>query len=229
MNDTAIRNPATRAGLAVTWRDYANAKHEVSIETLRRLLAALGLACETASDVADSLHRCRTAASPPLITATVKEPLNCPSQVQDRDPCGSPLRTARDRHSRSTRPGALRLAGIETPGYHTAEVDGRQITIAVAPPRCATVSDIAPHERIWGLVAQVYGLRSHGDFGIGDMAGVVALAGQAAALRADALALSPLHALFAADPHHSVRIRHRAGYFTIRFTLTRGFCLAMHG
>jgi 4-alpha-glucanotransferase len=204
MNDTAIRNLATRAGLAVTWRDYANAKHEVSIESLRRLLAALGLACETASDVADSLHRCRTAASPPLITATVKESFELPF-------AGSRSRSVRVTSEDGrvidipacTRPGALRLAGIETPGYHTAEVDGRQITIAVAPPRCATVSDIAPHERIWGLVAQVYGLRSHGDFGIGDMAGVVALAGQAAALRADALALSPLHALFAADPHHS--------------------------
>ncbi len=52
-------------------------------------------------------------------------------------------------------------------------------------------------------MAQVYGLRSDGDFGIGDMAGVVALAQQAASLGADILALSPLHALFAADPQHS--------------------------
>ena len=52
MNDAAIRDLARRAGLAVTWRDYANNKHEVSIETLRRLLAALDLPCETAGDVA---------------------------------------------------------------------------------------------------------------------------------------------------------------------------------
>src|SRR5262249_2212023 len=46
------------------------------------------------------------------------------------------------------------------------------------------------------------GLRSCEDFGIGDMAGVKALAQAAAGLRADALALSPTHALFSADPAH---------------------------
>jgi 4-alpha-glucanotransferase len=63
-------------------------------------------------------------------------------------------------------------------------------------------SDIAPGRRIWGLAAQVYGLRSDGDCGIGDTAGVVALGQAAASMDADVLALSPLHALFAADPGH---------------------------
>ena len=40
------------------------------------------------------------------------------------------------------------------------------------------------------------------DCGVGDMAGAVALAKAAAQLKADALALSPTHALFAADPNH---------------------------
>jgi 4-alpha-glucanotransferase len=53
-----------------------------------------------------------------------------------------------------------------------------------------------------GLAAQTYGLRSPDDCGIGDMAGVVALGRAAVALNAAALALSPTHALFAADPSH---------------------------
>ena len=65
-----------------------------------------------------------------------------------------------------------------------------------------TIADIASDERVWGIAAQIYGLRRPGDCGIGDMAGVVALAKAAAALKADALALSPIHALFAADPDH---------------------------
>ena len=43
-------------------------------------------------------------------------------------------------------------------------------------------------------------LRHRGDGGIGDAAGIAALAEAAGARGADALALSPLHALFGADP-----------------------------
>jgi 4-alpha-glucanotransferase len=204
MNDSAIRDLARRAGLAVTWRDYANDERRVSIESLRRLLAALNLPCETPSDLAHSLHRCNPAGPPPLVTATIGEPFDLPVTGP------SPQRvhmTCEDGRSvdltASAQLRAVRLSGIETPGYHVAEIDGRRVTIAVAPPRCATVDDIRPGQHIWGLVAQVYGLRSPGDFGIGNMAGVVALAEQAAALGADALALSPLHALFVADPRKS--------------------------
>lgn len=204
MNDSDIRDLARRAGLAVTWRDYANNEHRVSIESLRELLAALDLPCETPSDLAHSLHRCKPAGPPRLVTATIGEPFDLPvvgpsSQrvhltYEDGRAVDMPV---------SAQPRAVRLCGIETPGYHAAEIDGREVTIAVAPPRCTTVADVPPGQHIWELVAQVYGLRSAGDFGIGDMAGVVALAEQAATLGADALALSPLHALFAADPRHS--------------------------
>jgi 4-alpha-glucanotransferase len=204
MNDVAIRNLARRAGLAVTWRDYANKKHDVSIESLRRLLAALHLPCETEGDIAHGLQMCEPAESPPLVTAVVGEPVDLPLsrapprfvQITHEDGSAAEIATC-------SRSNGLRLRGINTPGYHLTEVDGRKVTIAVAPARCTTVGDIAAAQSLWGLVAQVYGLRSSGDFGIGDMAGVVALAGQAAKLGADALALSPLHALFAADPHHT--------------------------
>ena len=96
----------------------------------------------------------------------------------------------------------VRLPGIETPGYHVIELGAERMTVAIAPPRCYTIADITPEERPWGLAVQAYGLRSAGDCGIGDTAGVIALAGKAAGLRADAVALSPVHALFAADPNH---------------------------
>ena len=184
--------------------DHANNEHRVSIESLRELLAALDLPCETPSDLADRLHRCKPAGPPRLVTATIGESFDLPvvgpsSQrvhltYEDGRAVDMPV---------SAQPRAVRLCGIETPGYHAAEIDGREVTIAVAPPRCTTVADVPPGQHVWELVAQGYGLRSAGDFGIGDMAGVVALAEQAATLGADALALSPLHALFAADPRHS--------------------------
>ena len=143
-------------------------------------------------------------ALPPLITAAAGAPIDLPMVLrQTPDHIGV---THEDGTSASLQvcggPRGLQASGISTPGYHTVEVGNERTTIAVAPPRCLTVADIAPGERVWGIAAQIYGLRTPGDCGIGDMAGVAALAKAAAALKGDALALSPMHALFAADPRH---------------------------
>ena len=79
------------------------------------------------------------------------------------------------------------LPPIAKAGYHRIESsDQQRLTLAVAPARCVTIADLTGGERVWGLAVQTYGLRSPGDCGIGDMAGVVALARAAAALKADA-------------------------------------------
>src|SRR5690606_41236815 len=56
--------------------------------------------------------------------------------------------------------------------------------------------------RIWGLAAQLYALRRHGDGGLGDTEALEQLARSAAQAGADALALSPVHAMFSALPEH---------------------------
>jgi 4-alpha-glucanotransferase len=78
--------------------------------------------------------------------------------------------------------------------------DDRGIELAVAPARCVTVNDLAPDARLWGLAVQLYGLRRVGDGGIGDTAALTALAQAAARHGAHAIAISPAHAGFAADP-----------------------------
>jgi 4-alpha-glucanotransferase len=205
MSDAAIRELARSAGIAVEWIDAANLHQRVGIPTLRRVLSALGLACESAQDIAHSQHElvARPAHSPRLITTTAGEAIAfASSEVQ------APTRllladgTVRDIAPARRRDGSLVLPAIDSPGYHTLDTGERRITLAVAPRRCHTIADIAPDARLWGLVAQVYGLRRSGDGGIGDMMAVAALAEEAAPHKADALALSPLHALFAADPTH---------------------------
>jgi 4-alpha-glucanotransferase len=89
---------------------------------------------------------------------------------------------------------------IATPGYHTLRHGRREFTLAVAPPRCVTVADVAPGRRLWGLAVQLYGLRRAGDGGIGDTTALATLAREAARHGADALALSPTHLLFPDDP-----------------------------
>jgi 4-alpha-glucanotransferase len=203
MKDEALKALARRAGIALEWRDYANKRHAVSFETARRILSALGFACDTPDAIADSTDRLEARALPPLITATVETPIDLPID-SDRLPTSARVvvedGTITQARLASTPRGA-RLCGLEKPGYHVLEFGDDRVTLAVAPARCFTAADITGNERLWGLTVQTYGLRSPGDCGIGDMGGVAAFARTAAKLKVDALALSPMHALFASNPN----------------------------
>ena len=204
MTDAAVRNLARRAGISMQWNDYAGKRHAVPLDAVRRILTALGLPSETTGDVAHSTHLLRTEETPRLKTATVAQPITLCLRDEDVPACARLVQEdgkAIDLEVSRTASG-IRLPGIAAAGYHALEIGSVRLTLAVAPARCLTVEDIARGERVWGLAAQTYGLRSVGDCGIGDMAGAEALAKAAARLNADALALSPAHALFAADPGH---------------------------
>jgi 4-alpha-glucanotransferase len=136
---------------------------------------------------------------PPLVTADAGKPVAI-----------GPLGTGHgeleleDGRRRSVQPvtgrdGRTLIEGVLEPGYHRLCMGDREASLAVAPARCWTVHDLAARGGLWGVAAQIYGLRCAGDYGIGDLGGVAALAGPAARCGADAIALSPLHALFAAD------------------------------
>lgn len=207
MNEAAIHALARRAGIAVEWTDYANKPHRVATESLVRILEALGLSCRIPADVAHSEALLAPAAPPPLVTATVGKPiaLGLPGASSGSARLTLEDGSAADRKTVAT-PRGIELPGIDVPGYHTLELGGARLTLAVAPPRCVTVADLMegapPGSRTWGIAAQLYGLRRAGDCGIGDASSAAALASAAAAEKADALALSPIHALFTADPNH---------------------------
>jgi 4-alpha-glucanotransferase len=206
MSDVAVRALAGRAGVAVEWSDYAGKRQVVPVDVLRRILAALGLPCASRDELDHSQaalaasHR----ASPPLVTSVVDRPITIPF--------GGELTTSvrlifedgtkEELDPRQLPGGGMVLPPIGTPGYHTIKVGGRSITLAIAPKRCRAVEDIAGAQHLFGLAVQLYGLRREGDCGIGDMGAVVSLAEAAARSGADALALSPTHAMFVADPTH---------------------------
>ena len=202
IDDAAICDLARRAGIASEWEDYAGKPHVVSIDSLKRILAALDLPCGTADELVLSRKLLEAPGLPPLLTGATCEPIDLPVQ-QESDRVQIAFEDGKvGELSARCGPRGLRLDAITEPGYHSIEIGGQRTVLAVAPSRCVTIGDIAPGERAWGIAAQVYGLRHSGDCGIGDMAGVAALAKSAAALKADVLALSPLHALFGADPNH---------------------------
>jgi 4-alpha-glucanotransferase len=205
MSDDAIRDLASRAGIAVEWKDFAGTPKTVAPDVLRHMLEALGLPCATRGDLLASRRLLQRKTSmqalPPLITATAGRPTRLDVGANEPSAAQLCLETG-DVEDVQLSPvrGRLRMPAVSTPGYHRLLVDGREFVLAVAPRRCRTLDDAVPDARLWGIAAQVYALRHHGDGGIGDAAGIAALARAAGARGADALALSPLHALFGADP-----------------------------
>jgi 4-alpha-glucanotransferase len=200
VTDRNLRDLAQRAGIAADWIDAAGTPQTVSPETLRRILAALDLPCASNNDLAESHRRlaARDGDGGGFLTVTAGESLRL----------AGPHRSARLTLEDGTRQTiAVRAAGsgqIEMrinspPGYHRLEIGNREITLAVAPRRCWTIGDAARGRCLWGLAAQTYSLTRPGDGGIGDTGAVAMLARTAARFGADAIALSPSHALFSAD------------------------------
>jgi 4-alpha-glucanotransferase len=205
MTDDAVRDLASRAGIAVEWHDYTGRPRTVAPDVLRHILAALGLPTSTRGDLLTSRRllqrRSTVQALPPLITATAGRPTRLDVGASEMHKARLSLEAGGTRDiAISPIRGRLRVPPISETGYHRLQVDDREFVLAVAPSRCRTIDDAVPDARLWGIAVQVYALRHGGDGGIGDAAGVAALAESAGSRGADALVLSPLHALFGADP-----------------------------
>ena len=205
MNDAALRDLALRAGIAVDWHDIAGRQRSVAPDILRRVLEALGLPCATADEVAASRSllagKAGLAGLPPLITATAGQATRLDVDADAAIPAQLKLEAGGTRAlTLWPEQGRLHVPAVAEAGYHRLLLGEREIVLAVAPGRCRTLGDVATDALLWGLAVQVYGLRQAGDGGIGDAAGIAALAEAAGRRGADALALSPLHALFSADP-----------------------------
>jgi len=205
MSDEVLRDLARRAGIAVEWQDYAGRPQVVSPEVLRRVLAALGLPAGTGRELSSSRRllnkRSSLADLPPLVTAVAGRPTRLDVGGNEAQ-AGELLLERGETRKVALLParGRLRIPAIAESGYHRLRVEDREIVLAVSPARCRVIEDVVPDARLWGLAAQLYGLSHPGDVGIGDLAGAADLARVAGAKGADAIALSPMHALYAADP-----------------------------
>ena len=210
MSAAKLEDLARAAGLATRWRDYLGQEQQVAPDTLRRILAALELPADTAEKIADSSRKLEQEAG----GEAVPELLIVDAGSQHRLPFGE-----RGQQSLSARliaengdgidldlqtdgHGHPFLPAISAPGYYTLQAGARQLSLAVAPARCYGTAEAAGAERMWGLSAQLYSLRQAGDGGIGNFSALARLCREAAERGADAVAISPVHALFSADLGH---------------------------
>ncbi|MBV8159030.1 MAG: 4-alpha-glucanotransferase [Dyella sp.] len=204
---------AVCAGLQPFWHDAWDQPRAVSDEALHRVLDGLGLPSATPAQCEASRAWLAADADarpiPPMVTAdrgkpaTVRWPRatgQCPYELELESGgriSGTAVRRA---------DGKVVLPAVDTCGYHQLHLGGVECVLAVAPAKCYGVADAlraagrGADERAWGLSVQIYGLRRGAVAGMGDL-GALALCCQTAAREhADAVAINPLHAGFAALP-----------------------------
>lgn len=203
MSDAQLEILASRAGLAVDWIDANGRPQKVAPSVLRTVLTGLGHPAGSAQEIDTSLLELQavqqTQHLPPLMTADEGGGLDLARYFEPETPCeihledGSRLNLKLDAQSV--------LPGLVPVGYQQVSIDGQTFTLAVAPARCYSVADAVdnPIPRAWGLSVQLYGLRRPGDGGFGDTQALEDLARVAGERGAEALAISPLHAMFASD------------------------------
>ncbi|PBP38675.1 4-alpha-glucanotransferase [Pseudomonas syringae] len=205
MNNEQLERLATEAGLSVHWVD-ANARPQtVSPDVLRKVLEALGYPAENGEAIDASLLRLQKAShgttAPPLLTVDVESNLDLSQWFAPQTPFTLHLEDGSSLDARLT--SSAELPALAPPGYQQLEIAGQHLTIAVAPKTCfsmAMATDTSkPHG--WGLTAQLYSLRREGDGGFGDTEALEKVLRSAGERGADALGISPIHAMFANDPH----------------------------
>ena len=231
--DSPLARFAAACGIESGYHDIWGTWHELSEDTARRLLGAMG------NDVTDdgateaALHARHTAQWSKLL-APVRvcrddEPLCVTLTLTDAEE-GTllhwRLRTENGgEHAGTTWPRdhevleeteldgqIFRRRRFNLPctpgiGYHdlTVTLDLRtQCTkLIVAPARCHAPPSGGDGRRSWGVALQLYGVRSRRNWGIGDLGDLASAATVFGELGADMVGINPLHALYPDEPERA--------------------------
>ncbi|WP_428385479.1 4-alpha-glucanotransferase [Nevskia ramosa] len=203
---SALHELAIAAGLATHWIDWQGVHREVSLTTLQAVLGALGYQVDDEQACVRELHRLGAerdnARLAPMLVVRAGETVEVGRIADEAARAYTLILESGARLTGSavcSSNGLCSIGPFDTIGYHALSLNGQQVQLAVVPPRAFTVQDLVGERRLWGLTAQIYSLRSAGDGGIGSYAGLADFARSLGERGADALAVSPVHALFAAD------------------------------
>src|SRR6266852_6007434 len=206
-----LRHIAGSIGIATRHVDALGVVHEPDEETLSRLIAAFGLPPDP-TQAAEALAEEGRVAPFGLSAVHIVAQEDPAPALTLRLPSESGgvewhCRLEDGAESAGKSDGAeLRLPAGLPLGYHRLAITGvgasAEIGLVVAPDACHLGDALQPGARSWGLTAQLYGLRSARDWGIGDFSDLATLGREAGRLGAAAVGINPLHALFAAEPRH---------------------------
>jgi 4-alpha-glucanotransferase len=229
--DDALDRLSALHGIVPHYYDAMGRHHVVTPETKRALLAALGVAAGSPADIAEALEDERMSRRAHMLppASVVNRGRSMHATVRVRNTAESArLFWSVNLEGGGERRGEMRwgelahapddgAAGAEgearalalpadlPDGYHSLYVEtpafAAEGRLIVTPPRCY-LPDRRGKALQWAIAVQLYGLCSSQSWGIGDFGDLAHFARRAASAGADAVALSPIHALFPADPGH---------------------------
>ncbi|SFN42876.1 4-alpha-glucanotransferase [Izhakiella capsodis] len=103
--------------------------------------------------------------------------------------------------------GEIKLPASLPLGYHglilMVQEQQWHCRIIIAPSRCYQPAELKAGEKRWGVMVQLYTLRSANNWGIGDFGDLQQLIRQVADWGGDFIGLNPLHALYPALPEYA--------------------------
>jgi len=193
-----LESLAREAGLAVDWEDAAGEQQVVAPANLERILAALGLPADDPARIAASrekLAAIRREAAASFLTARVGEVIALPPDLKGA--ATLELETGERQQVDLT---SGKLGGLAEPGHHRLLHEAGETGLAIAPHRAFGLADAVPGRRVWGVSAQIPSLRDSGEGAFGDFGTLARAARSLGEAGADLFAISPVHALFPADP-----------------------------
>ncbi len=194
---SSLRTLAVAAGLQPEWQDAAGRRQTVADDALQAILDCLGHPSGSEKQIAESLAaiEARDAQGVRFLSVDVGDPIRLTSKVS-----GNAELTFEDGTMRSATINGGELSPIGKSGYHKLEINDEVIDILVAPRRCYTIADALPGRKLWAPAVQIPSLRTDAPKAFGDFVSLADAAQAFGQYGADALAISPTHALFPADP-----------------------------
>ena len=216
--DALIEAAARFNGIEPVWTDIWGRRHEVSIDTLRRLVAGSGFDVSSERALGEQLRDVEEREArrwlPETVVVTASD---APIRLPWRDPAMAARGTVFSRVElesgqpvdvRADDPSGLALPGGLPTGYHRLLVRGpggveQTSRLIVSPGRCHAPEGLEGDGRGWGPAVQLYALRSRRNWGIGDFEDLARLGELAGREGASMVGVNPLHALFPDDPERA--------------------------
>ncbi|WP_181360491.1 malto-oligosyltrehalose synthase [Variovorax sp. WS11] len=226
----AIARLCAHFGIALDYHDMWGVHRPVPRETLLALLAEFGVRLDDSAQADELLEAARRASwsrgLPPVQVIRASDagwtlPLRMPASMsrlrwQLCEENGAHHQGELDAHALPETAGIeidgerwcerqLPFARSLPMGYHRLRIEGLEgeTLLISAPERCWRPAALRDGARAWGPALQLYALRSHRNWGIGDFGDLVQLLTQMAPRGADIVGLNPLHALFPHNPAHA--------------------------
>jgi 4-alpha-glucanotransferase len=211
---SALHELAEYIGIIPGYHSNAGEWRPTSDDTRRVILAALGIDASTDAAAQAALAGVHAAANaelippvrvvqegdPSLARLDVRSPVATGTWRLDIDVEGGAHNSTEGRwHDASSLalPEALPL------GYHRLRLTlhagdrawANEQMLIVVPPRCVTPEDVLGDQCAFGLIANLYTLRSRTNWGVGDFSDLATLAEWGGGVGADFVGVNPLHAV----------------------------------